>query len=94
MICDTYAHSPVFRVGGDEFAVVLSERDYSKREVLLGEIRGKVLENLKTGQGPVLAVGMAEYEINDNHKVSEVFEQADVNMYDNKKELKNMKREV
>ncbi|MBQ8923336.1 MAG: GGDEF domain-containing protein [Lachnospiraceae bacterium] len=94
MICDIYAHSPVFRVGGDEFAVVLSERDYSNKDKLLEKLRGKVLENLSLGNGPVLASGMAEYDTKNKTKVSEIFNQADVKMYDNKKELKNMKREI
>ncbi len=35
LICDVYDHSPVFRIGGDEFAVVLQNGDYDNREALL-----------------------------------------------------------
>lgn len=90
MICDIYAHSPVFRIGGDEFCVVLSERDYARRDELLNELREKALDNLRTSNGPVLATGMAEYDINDKRKVSEIFDKADVRMYANKQELKAM----
>lgn len=31
MICDFFAHSPVFRNGGDEFVVYLTGRDYEER---------------------------------------------------------------
>ena len=35
MICEIYDHSPVYRLGGDEFTVVLSGHDYDIREELL-----------------------------------------------------------
>lgn len=35
IICEHFKHSPVFRIGGDEFAVVLRSRDYAEREELL-----------------------------------------------------------
>lgn len=34
-ICKLFAHSPVFRVGGDEFAVLLQGEDYQNRDALL-----------------------------------------------------------
>ncbi|MBR3316575.1 MAG: diguanylate cyclase, partial [Atopobiaceae bacterium] len=35
MVCDIFSHSPVYRIGGDEFAVILTGRDYKSREVLM-----------------------------------------------------------
>ncbi len=35
LICKTFSHSPVFRVGGDEFAVMLVDADYNRRDDLL-----------------------------------------------------------
>ena len=35
VICDVFDHSPVFRIGGDEFAVILKGRDYERREELI-----------------------------------------------------------
>ncbi|MBQ9232454.1 MAG: hypothetical protein IJ167_00265, partial [Lachnospiraceae bacterium] len=67
-----------------------SERDYARRDELLNELRDKELDNLRTSNGPVLATGMAEYDINDKRKVSEIFDKADVRMYANKQELKAM----
>ncbi|MBR0399451.1 MAG: GGDEF domain-containing protein [Mogibacterium sp.] len=37
-ICDIFDHSPVFRVGGDEFAVVARNRDYEHLDELMGEM--------------------------------------------------------
>ncbi|MBE7004784.1 MAG: GGDEF domain-containing protein [Ruminococcaceae bacterium] len=39
LVCDVYCHSPVFRVGGNEFAVVLQNRDYENRDALLETLR-------------------------------------------------------
>ena len=38
LICNTFKHSPVYRIGGDEFAVILSGRDYERRQELLSEM--------------------------------------------------------
>lgn len=37
LICHTFAHSPVFRIGGDEFVVVLQNSDLQKRDELITE---------------------------------------------------------
>ena len=34
MICRVFKHSPVFRIGGDEFAVILQDEDYRNRDAL------------------------------------------------------------
>ncbi|MCR4656121.1 MAG: transporter substrate-binding domain-containing protein [Lachnospiraceae bacterium] len=43
LICTVYEHSPVFRIGGDEFAVFLLNTDFENREELL-----KVFENRRS----------------------------------------------
>ena len=91
LICSIFAHSPVFRVGGDEFVAVLSGADYDDRKALLTKIRGKVIEHLSIGEGPVVACGMAEFNAEEDHLVSTVFERADSSMYDNKQNLKRRK---
>lgn len=90
LIFDIFDHSPVFRIGGDEFVAVLTERDYTDREHLLEVLRSQVLENKKTGKGPVIASGLAVYDAEKDLKVSDVFDRADNLMYKNKKELKEM----
>lgn len=85
LICVTYAHSPVFRVGGDEFAVVLRGEDYENRYKLLASIRSEAQQHLRDG-GAVVAVGMSEY--NDDSFITDVFERADRDMYENKRALK------
>ena len=91
LIFEVFSHSPVFRVGGDEFVAVMRGSDYKNRNRLLKKIQEKVLENQKNEFGPVVAVGMACFNAKTDQKVSEVFERADAMMYENKNYLKRMK---
>ena len=47
MICEIFKHSSVFRIGGDEFAVVLSGVDYEKRKELLERLKLESFLNKK-----------------------------------------------
>ena len=85
IICDIYKHSPVYRIGGDEFAAVVEGRDYENIDVLAERIKDSNLENLKS-DGVVIACGYAKYL--DDKNVAEVFNRADNRMYENKKWLK------
>lgn len=130
-ICDIFGHSPVYRVGGDEFVVIARDRDYEHIHELVGEMHDHNLrcirshsaaafgdiseaklmsidaashdrdsskehdyENANAGQvydfdpdDIVIACGMARYE--GDMYVSDVFDRADLAMYENKKELKS-----
>ncbi len=88
LICDTFVHSPVFRVGGDEFVVFLRDSDYASRNELIDKLQKQVLENRTSGTGAVLASGMAEYQPDNDAFVSDVFDRADKMMYENKQSLK------
>jgi diguanylate cyclase (GGDEF)-like protein len=89
LLCDCYKHSPVFRIGGDEFVAFLQGQDYEHREELIAELNRQAEQNIRTGE-PVLAAGMAEFEAEDQ-KMHDSFERADQRMYIRKKELKTMK---
>ncbi len=88
LLCDIFVHSPVFRVGGDEFVVFLRGDDFSNKEKLIKTLQTQVLENLKSKSGPILASGMAEFIPEKDSLVSEIFNRADKAMYKNKRELK------
>ena len=87
LICDQYKHSPVYRIGGDEFAVFLVGADYERRDELLESLNSRIAENAEAG-GAVIAAGMAEYEP-DDERLFDVFSRADKRMYERKKQLKN-----
>lgn len=90
IICNIFTHSPVFRIGGDEFVVILSGEDYKNRKKLLEKLMNESLENKKSRSGPVIAAGMSVYKPDSDKSFSRVFNRADKLMYKNKKELKSI----
>ena len=91
LICRNYHHSPVFRIGGDEFVVVLRGQDFANRENLISALRRQVEENMRFGEGPVIASGQAVFQPHEDHSAEEVFNRADNRMYEDKARLKKLK---
>ncbi|MCF0129798.1 MAG: diguanylate cyclase [Pseudobutyrivibrio sp.] len=89
-ICKVYAHSPVFRIGGDEFAAILRGEDYRNRNELIKSFEEK-MKDLTLGVEPhskiEIAFGMAERS-SSLASYEEVFKMADDAMYDKKREMK------
>ena len=90
LICRSFSHSPVFRIGGDEFVVIAQGQDYARIEKLLGKVSEHNKNAMNSG-GVVVACGMARFE--DDTSVSTVFKRADQNMYENKSVLKHIGQE-
>ena len=88
IICTKFKHSPVFRVGGDEFVALSQGEDYDNIEELLRYFTESNLEAMKTGD-IVIACGMSRY--NNEGSVAPVFKAADEQMYINKEYLKRLK---
>ncbi len=86
LICGLYDHSPVYRIGGDEFAVFLRGSDYERREELMETLTRTVEENAENGR-VVVAAGMADFEPEDE-RLHDVFNRADGRMYARKRQLK------
>ena len=88
IICDTFKHSPVFRVGGDEFVVILENEDYLEREALIKEMDRRCAEDFvitPDGRMPVsIARGAADYDFETDSAFQAVFDRADREMYINK----------
>lgn len=84
IICNIFKHSPVFRIGGDEFAVIMKGSDYDERTHLMAELN-KVLEANKHNGMVILAAGISDFDPDIDMRVQDVFERADNLMYDNKK---------
>ena len=84
--CDIFEHSPIYRVGGDEFVVIAQGDDYADIEKLTEKVSLHNEEASRSG-GIVIACGMARYE--DDLCVATVFERADQRMYENKNDLKS-----
>ena len=93
LICNKFKHSPVYRIGGDEFVVFLSGEDYKNRDSLLKDFGKAVEHNLKTGD-VVIAYGFADYASLPEKGFMRLFETADKQMYECKQELKAKKLQM
>ena len=90
LICSCFKHSPIFRVGGDEFIALLEGEDYSNQDDLLKKFESQNLQNMKQDR-LVVAYGCSRYDPLQDKNVQSVSERADKNMYLKKKELKDFK---
>ena len=92
LICQVFTHSPVFRTGGDEFATILQNNDYQRRDELIGvfDIRCKdVSAASKVPWKRVdVARGLAVYDPKNDQSVHDVVRRADRLMYENKRKSK------
>lgn len=89
LICRTFDHSPVFRIGGDEFAVVLQNGDYDNRKALIHRFNVTQRETCEAAEHhweePHIAMGVAEYDPQMDGSVDDTLRRADKIMYENKR---------
>lgn len=90
LICKTFEHSPVFRIGGDEFVAFLVNDDYRNRDALMDAFNARVDQNNKTG-GVIVSAGISQFDPATDTGYDDVFVRADELMYERKKELKTRK---
>ena len=88
IICNLFKHSPIYRIGGDEFAVIAQGMDYQNMDIIMAELEKINIENQKADK-VVIACGVARYSGERN--VAGVFDKADKRMYENKRQLKEYK---
>jgi diguanylate cyclase (GGDEF)-like protein len=95
LICRIFKHSPIYRMGGDEFLVILENSDYDQKDELLKQFR-KELDDIKENWddlAPVdrisIASGIAVFTPETDSSVEDVYRRADALMYINKKEMKS-----
>ena len=87
IICTVFRHSPVFRVGGDEFIAVLRGSDYERRNELAAELERIDAEN-RRDNGIIIACGISAYVPGADKSMGDVVKRADAAMYVNKDKLK------
>jgi diguanylate cyclase (GGDEF)-like protein len=89
-MCKVFEHSPVYRIGGDEFLVLLENADYDRREELIAEFNRIAEESLKEKNAwkhVSVAKGLAVCESSDGSP-DDVLRRADLAMYEDKKRMK------
>lgn len=88
LICEYFTHGAVYRIGGDEFVVILQEKGYDTMNEVITEINRVIEENIKKKE-VVISIGYSELTPEDQ-LVHDVFERADQMMYKRKQQLKLM----
>ena len=93
IVCTIFEHSPVFRIGGDEFVVILENDDYKNYANLVKEFNSTVEwlsadDSLEQWERISAAIGVAIYDPIKDSSVDNVFKRADKAMYARKKEMK------
>lgn len=91
ILCKAFPLSTVFRIGGDEFAVIPTGLDYSRIDEKLDALK-TMLESQRTISDNYLerislAFGCAVFERGKDTSYQEVFERADKIMYEEKKKI-------
>ena len=92
LICRVFQHSPVFRIGGDEFAVILQNEDYRNRNALIRLLNDMSDEICASAENPwertSVSMGIAEFNPLTDKSVDDVTRRADKRMYENKRKRK------
>ena len=95
LICRVFQHSPVFRIGGDEFAAILLNEDFENRDALVEQFERskKIISDaaLNQWEEPRVAFGIAVYDPELDDTVSDTIRRADKIMYENKRVGKETK---
>lgn len=95
IICEVFSHSPVFRIGGDEFVVVLKNADYQNIQELEKRFKDKIRaasgdRNGEPWDRVSAAMGYALYDPQVDSGTESVLSRADMEMYACKKAMKGL----
>ena len=93
ILCHVFEHSPVYRIGGDEFVVILTGQDYENRLELMERLEKQNIPYgckccIEKGEA-TFSYGISEYCPGSDVTVDEIFERADEAMYRSKNEKKH-----
>jgi diguanylate cyclase (GGDEF)-like protein len=92
LICRIFQHSPVFRIGGDEFSVVLQNDDLENVGTLVQRFSDTMKDISATANNEWeqvhISMGIAVYDEQNDHGVNDVMRRADELMYENKRTRK------
>ena len=85
VICAAFKRSPVFRIGGDEFAVICRGHDYDHLDEAVATMDERNARGKESG-GVQIAYGVARFDADESAEA--VFDRADRRMYKRKAQMK------
>ena len=93
LICSVFGEEHVYRIGGDEFVVVIEGEKVSLCKYFVEQFKAEMARKnanklLEAWEKVSAAVGIAFYEPNKDKTADEVFKRADSEMYENKLAMK------
>ena len=91
IICRTFPLSAVYRIGGDEFTVILKDSEYELRSEKMSELEQRIRTNNDNVKEPYMklsvAYGLAVYDPQKDHYYEDVYRRADRKMYQMKQAI-------
>lgn len=87
LIGEYFKNAPIYRVGGDEFAVFLLGDHYQRRDEYLASFNARIDQNLKDGTA-LVAAGMSLFLPDRDTTVMQPYTRADRQMYARKQRIK------
>ncbi len=95
IICRTFPLSAVYRIGGDEFTVILKDTEYECRSEKISELEMRIKTNNENAREPYMrisaAYGLAVYDADTDHSYTDVYRRADKKMYQMKQAVHSRK---
>ncbi|MBR1639963.1 MAG: GGDEF domain-containing protein [Treponema sp.] len=95
IVCKVFEHSPVFRVGGDDFVGILYNDDYKNVKELIEKFNECLIqtdEAIEPWDDISAAIGVALYDPALDGNAESVLNRAELNMQNCKKEMKSRRK--
>ena len=98
MVCEIFSHSAVYRIGGDEFAIILKGNDYDQYDRLVERFHADCAElaedsTVEPWEKITASIGAAFYDASVDDGMGSLFRRADQDMYEHKKAMNALRED-